>query len=89
MQLTLGKLSNDSQGDLTAINWSADGSLLAIGSYDSILRVATATGSIYMTSDLHEVCVLSTFCDISTLLLPFSRRVPSFQQSFLKRATCC
>lgn len=54
---TLGKLSQEVQGDLTSLHWSSDGQLLAIGSYDSVLRVATRTNLIWMTADLHEVSV--------------------------------
>ena len=58
MLATLGKLSQaGQQGDLTSLHWSHDGQLLAIGSYDSVLRVATKKGTIWMTSNLHEVCV--------------------------------
>ncbi|KIM47604.1 hypothetical protein M413DRAFT_204575 [Hebeloma cylindrosporum] len=42
------------QGDLTSLDWSSDGTLLAIGSYDSILRVCTNTGSIYFTHPQHQ-----------------------------------
>lgn len=53
---TLSK--NGVQGDLTALHWSADGQLLAIGSYDSVLRVATKKGLLWMSSPLHEVCAV-------------------------------
>lgn len=43
------------QGDLTSLDWNSDGTLLAIGSYDSILRVCTNTGSIYFTHPQHQV----------------------------------
>jgi transducin (beta)-like 1 len=41
--------------DLTSLDWNFDGSLLAIGSYDSILRIVTAEGKVYFSHWQHEV----------------------------------
>ncbi|TEB38709.1 WD40 repeat-like protein [Coprinellus micaceus] len=61
MLASLGKLSQaGQQGDLTSLHWSHDGQLLAIGSYDSVLRVATKRGTIWMTSNLHEGPIFAT-----------------------------
>jgi transducin (beta)-like 1 len=43
------------QGDLTSLDWNFDGSLLAIGSYDSILRIVTTSGKLYFSHRQHEV----------------------------------
>ena len=43
------------QADLTALDWNFDGSLLAIGSYDSILRIVTASGKLYFSHHQHQV----------------------------------
>ncbi|GBE77654.1 WD40 repeat-like protein [Sparassis crispa] len=42
------------QGDLTSLDWSPDGTLLAIGSYDAILRVCNASGEQYFANSQHE-----------------------------------
>jgi len=52
--LTLPDLTLDSQADLTALNWNHDGSLVAIGSYDSILRICTASGETYFKDSHHK-----------------------------------
>ncbi|KAG7452210.1 WD40 repeat-like protein [Guyanagaster necrorhizus] len=41
------------QGDLTSMHWNKDGTFLAVGSYDSLLRILTATGEIYATLEKH------------------------------------
>lgn len=53
--LTLSNLATSSQADLTSIDWSPDGSLVAIGSYDATLRVCTSAGKVYLTDDHHKV----------------------------------
>lgn len=55
--LTLACSSKSEQGDLTSLDWTQDGSLLAIGSYDAILRVCTAGGELYFSHTQHEVGV--------------------------------
>jgi transducin (beta)-like 1 len=45
----------DVQGDLTALNWNSQGTLLAVGSYDSILRILTSEGDAYFTNYQHRV----------------------------------
>ncbi|KAG8219619.1 WD40-repeat-containing domain protein [Butyriboletus roseoflavus] len=52
--LTLSNLATSSQADLTSIDWSPDGLLVAIGSYDAILRIYTSTGKVYLTDDHHK-----------------------------------
>ena len=58
------------QGDLTSLDWNSDGTLLAIGSYDSILRVYTNTGSIYFTHPQHQVgsCTFGFYAGQLTLV---------------------
>jgi hypothetical protein len=48
-------LSMSDMPDLTALDWSADGALLSVASYDNALRVLTADGREYMTHDMHKV----------------------------------
>jgi len=48
------------QADLTALDWNFDGSLLAIGSYDSILRIVTASGKLYFSHHQHQGPVFAT-----------------------------
>ncbi|KAL4260438.1 F-box-like/WD repeat-containing protein Ebi-like protein [Pleurotus pulmonarius] len=46
--------SSSVQADLTALHWSPDGNLLAVGSYDSVLRVCTVTGQLYFSHAQHK-----------------------------------
>ncbi|KAF8079015.1 WD40 repeat-like protein [Lyophyllum atratum] len=48
------------QGDLTSLHWNADGTLVAIGSYDSMLRVCTSTGSLYFSNPQHQGPIFAT-----------------------------
>lgn len=43
------------QADLTSLDWNQDGSLLAAGSYDAILRVCDASGELYFTATMQKV----------------------------------
>jgi transducin (beta)-like 1 len=43
------------QGDLTSLDWNVDGSLIAIGSYDSVLRVCHASGELFLKDETHKV----------------------------------
>ncbi|KIJ21972.1 hypothetical protein PAXINDRAFT_165294 [Paxillus involutus ATCC 200175] len=52
--VTLSNLATTSQADLTSIDWNPDGSLVAIGSYDSVLRICTAGGKLYLTDNHHK-----------------------------------
>ncbi|KAH6916628.1 WD40 repeat-like protein [Coprinopsis sp. MPI-PUGE-AT-0042] len=52
--ISLPNLSKAAQADLTALHWSPDGELLAIGSYDSIFRICTRKGTMYLTQDYHQ-----------------------------------
>ena len=51
----LDYFSKEEQGDLTSLHWNSDGSLLAIGSYDSVLRICTASGPLYFQHPQHQV----------------------------------
>lgn len=53
--LKLAFFAKPDHGDLTSLDWNFDGSLLAIGSYDSILRICTASGKLYFSHRQHEV----------------------------------
>ncbi|KAF8167462.1 WD40 repeat-like protein [Crassisporium funariophilum] len=52
--IALENVSKALQGDLTSLNWNPEGTLLAIGSYDSVLRVCTSQGSIYFSHPQHQ-----------------------------------
>ncbi|KAH9486362.1 F-box-like/WD repeat-containing protein TBL1Y [Psilocybe cubensis] len=52
--LVLDNVSRAVQGDLTSLHWNREGTLLAIGSYDSILRVCTDSGSVYFSHPQHQ-----------------------------------
>ncbi|PPQ76995.1 hypothetical protein CVT25_014812 [Psilocybe cyanescens] len=58
--LALDNVSRAVQGDLTSLNWNPEGTLLAIGSYDSILRVCTNSGSVYFSHPQHQGPIFST-----------------------------
>lgn len=58
--IVLEHISKARQGDLTSLDWNADGTLLAVGSYDSILRVCSVEGSVYFTHPQHQVCTAHT-----------------------------
>lgn len=53
--MTLSYPSQSEPGDLTSLDWTQDGSLLAIGSYDAILRVCSTSGELYFSHTQHEV----------------------------------
>ncbi|KAG6333058.1 hypothetical protein ID866_6035 [Astraeus odoratus] len=48
-------LTNSDQADLTSLDWNQDGSLVAIGSYDAVLRICHASGSTYLIDRHHKV----------------------------------
>ncbi|KAJ7157165.1 WD40 repeat-like protein [Mycena filopes] len=49
-----GSDAPDYQGDLTSLHWNTEGTLIAIGSYDSVLRVCTASGELYFSHTQHK-----------------------------------
>jgi WD40 repeat protein len=67
--LVLEQVSKAEQVDITSLGWSPDGTLLAIGSYDSVLRVCTVEGSLYFSHPQHEVgsSMLNLYCPHLTL----------------------
>ncbi|KAF7328816.1 F-box-like/WD repeat-containing protein TBL1Y [Mycena venus] len=50
----LERFGASDQADLTALHWNAEGTLIAIGSYDSVLRVFTDTGELYFEHTRHQ-----------------------------------
>lgn len=42
-------------GDMTALTWNTEGTFLAIGSYDTVLRMFTSDGVPYFTHYQHRV----------------------------------
>lgn len=51
-------LINTKQGDLTSLDWSPDGTLLAAGSYDTYLRVCDSAGQLYFAESMQKVFIL-------------------------------
>ncbi|RDB29531.1 F-box-like/WD repeat-containing protein TBL1Y [Hypsizygus marmoreus] len=47
-------------GDLTALHWNSEGTLVAIGSYDSVLRVCTSDGKMYLSHPQHQGPIFAT-----------------------------
>lgn len=67
--ITIDNHQKDVQGDLTALNWDREGKLVAVGSYDSVLRILTSEGNIYFTHYQHRVRPLSDMLLMLTNLL--------------------
>ena len=57
--LTCAYAAKGSDSDLTSLTWSNDGSLIAVGCYDSVLRICDSNGRAYFTHTQHDV---SRFC---------------------------
>ena len=75
-------VSQAEQGDLTSLDWNPDGTLLAVGSYDSILRVCSVEGGIFFSHPQHQVCINATsLVNIDSTLF---REGPDFCHTFLK-----
>lgn len=80
LPLTCAYPPKDEQGDLTSLDWSADGSLLAIGCYDSVLRICDTNGKMYFSHSQHDVSFNSG--DPSILCLPSVEKGPIFAARF-------
>ncbi|EKM61352.1 uncharacterized protein PHACADRAFT_247901 [Phanerochaete carnosa HHB-10118-sp] len=48
------------QGDLTSLDWSPDGKLLAAGSYDTYLRICDSSGQLYFAESMQKGPVFAT-----------------------------
>ncbi|KAJ7242580.1 WD40-repeat-containing domain protein [Mycena haematopus] len=48
------EFGNSDQGDLTALHWNVEGTLVAVGSYDSVLRICTVSGELYFEHTQHQ-----------------------------------
>ncbi|KAJ6520391.1 WD40 repeat-like protein [Mycena sanguinolenta] len=48
------ELASSDQADLTAVHWNTEGTLVAVGSYDCVLRVCTDSGELYFEHTQHE-----------------------------------
>ncbi|KAF9469758.1 WD40-repeat-containing domain protein [Collybia nuda] len=57
---TLDYFSKDEQGDLTSLHWNSEGTLIAIGSYDSVLRICTSSGELYFQHPQHQGPIFTT-----------------------------
>jgi WD40 repeat protein len=53
-------IANKDSADLTSVSWDPAGDLLAIGSFDSILRIAYASGQQYFTNTQHRGPIFAT-----------------------------
>ena len=53
--IALDNASRVQQKDITSLDWNSEGTLLALGSYDAILRVCTNQGSNYLSHPQHQV----------------------------------
>ena len=53
--VSLNHVSEAGSADLTSLHWSPDGQLLAVGSYDAILRICRPDGELYFTHSQHNV----------------------------------
>lgn len=60
--LVIDYFSKPEQGDLTSLHWNADGSLLAVGSYDAVLRICTPSGELYFSYPQHSVNMIIFLC---------------------------
>lgn len=58
--LVLENFSKSPQGDLTSLHWNSEGTLLAIGSYDSVLRICTNKGTLYFSHPQHQGPIFAT-----------------------------
>jgi len=58
--LVLQHTPASSERDITCLDWSRDGLYLATGCYDSILRVWTQDGNLYMTHPQHQGPIFAT-----------------------------
>ncbi|KAF5392424.1 hypothetical protein D9757_002332 [Collybiopsis confluens] len=58
--ITIDSFSQPDSGDLTCLSWNPDGTLLAIASYDSKLRICGTNGEMYFQSDKHEGPIFTT-----------------------------
>lgn len=69
--LILQHLPDTGPKDITTLDWNPDGSLLATGSFDSVLRIFTRTGEFYMSHPQHQVCTILYHLDIVYYVLLF------------------
>lgn len=86
--IALENVSRAQQGDITSLDWNSEGTLLALGSYDSVLRVCTVQGSVYFSHPQHQVGNIFLFymcmrSDCSCIIL---RRAPYLQRGSQKMA---
>jgi transducin (beta)-like 1 len=57
--------SKPEQGDLTSLHWNVSGSLLAVGSYDGVLRICMPSGALYFSNPQHSVSMINVLNDFS------------------------
>jgi transducin (beta)-like 1 len=74
--------------DLTSLDWSPDGDLLAVGCLDKIIRVVKVSGEMYFTHVQHQVSIM-IYCDarvasLDDRLIGFVEKGPIFATRFSK-----
>ncbi|KAJ6601264.1 WD40 repeat-like protein [Mycena vulgaris] len=55
----LEHFANAEQGDLTALHWNSEGTLIAIGSYDTVLRICKSDGDLYFSHTQHQAPIFA------------------------------
>lgn len=53
--VNISSFSKADAGDLTSLHWNHDGTLLAVASYDSVLRICDLSGNMYFEHTQHQV----------------------------------
>jgi len=58
--LVIDYFAKPEQADPTSLHWNFDGSLLAVGSYDAVLRVCLPSGALYFSNPQHSGPIFTT-----------------------------
>lgn len=82
--IELRHLPPTDQSDVTSMDWNPQGTLLATGSYDSVLRIWQLDGEIYLRQE--EANVRSLSSGFTPLVNSMSRGVPFLPSNFLEQA---
>lgn len=73
--------------DITSLAWNPQGTLVAVGGFDSVLRIWTKSGDEYMTNPQHRVCAAISIL-VSTSTNP-ACRVQSSEYGFQNPVNSC
>ena len=83
LPLELDLRPKSQQMDIVAFDWSPDGKLLAVGGFDSIVRVWTSKGDEYMIKCHHKVNRINyVFAAVISNLRRWVRREASLASGF-------